>query len=49
MTDDELCRFLDLGYHIIDTSDIPESTNDQLFEAAVDLHQKTVGAVEPLR
>ncbi|MCY4128293.1 MAG: phytanoyl-CoA dioxygenase family protein [Gammaproteobacteria bacterium] len=48
MTDLDLCRFLDLGYHIIDSSDIPESTHEKLFEAAVDIHQRRSELSNPL-
>lgn len=48
MTDLELCQFLDLGYHIIDSSDIPESTHDRLFDAAIDVHQRRSQLSNPL-
>ena len=48
MTDVELCRFLDLGYHVIDSGDIPESTHDRLFEAARDIHQRRSELSNPL-
>ena len=48
MTDLELCQFLDLGYHIVDSSDIPESTHDRLFEAAVDIHQRRSELSNPI-
>ena len=48
MTDLEVCQFLDLGYHIIDSSDIPESTHDRLFEAAIDVHQRRSDLSNPL-
>ena len=48
MTDLEMCRFLDLGYHIIDSSDIPESTHERLFEAAVEIHQKKSELSNPI-
>lgn len=48
MTDLELCQFLDLGYHIIDSSDIPESTHDRLFEAAIDVHQRRSQLSNPI-
>ena len=48
MTDLQLCQFLDLGYHIIDSSDIPESTHDRLFEAAIDVHQRRSELSNPL-
>ncbi len=35
LTDEELCRFLDLGYHIVHSSDLAEETHDKLFDAAV--------------
>ena len=48
MTDLELCQFLDLGYHIIDSSDIPESTHDRLFNAAADIHQRRSELSNPI-
>ena len=48
MTDLQLCQFLDLGYHIIDASDIPESTHDRLFDAAIDVHQRRSQLSNPL-
>ena len=48
MTDLELCQFLDLGFHIIDSSDIPESTHDRLFEAAIDVHQRRSELSNPI-
>ena len=48
MSDDELCRFLDLGYHVIDSDDIPESTHDRLFEAAKDIYQRRSELSNPI-
>ena len=48
MTDVELCRFLDLGYHVIDASDIPESTHDRLFDAAKDIYLRRSELSNPL-
>ena len=48
MSDDELCRFLDLGYHVIDSDDIPKSTHDRLFEAAKDIYQRRSELSNPI-
>ncbi|MCY4095773.1 MAG: phytanoyl-CoA dioxygenase family protein [Gammaproteobacteria bacterium] len=48
MSDFELCRFLDLGYHVIEASDIPESTHDQLFNAAKDIYRRRSELSNPL-
>lgn len=48
LTDLELCQFLDLGYHVIDSSDIPESTHDRLFNAAADIHQRRSELSNPI-
>ncbi len=47
LTDLEMCQFLDLGYHIVDSSGIPETTHDRLFEAAVDIHQRRAELSNP--
>ena len=48
LIDLEMCQFLDLGYHIIDSSGIPETTHDRLFEAAVDIHQRRAELSNPV-
>ena len=48
MNDLELCQFLDLGYHVIDSSTIPMSTHDRLFEAAGTLHRRQAELSDPL-
>ena len=48
LTDLEMCQFLDLGYHIIDSSDISETTHDRLFEAAIDIHQRRAELSNPI-
>ncbi|MYD43183.1 MAG: hypothetical protein F4W90_04735 [Gammaproteobacteria bacterium] len=48
LTDAELCRFLDVGYHIVDTSAISNDTHERLFEAASTLHQQRAELSNPL-
>ena len=48
MTDLELCRFLDLGYHVINPHEIPEATHDGLFDMATELHRQRAGISDPL-
>lgn len=48
LTDADLCRFLDEGYLLLDTSSIPDATHDRLFESASRLHQLRTELSDPL-
>lgn len=47
LTDAELCRFLDVGYHIVDISGIPETTHNRLFESADALYAQRAELTDP--
>ena len=48
MTDLELCRFLDLGYHVIQPDSIPDATHDRLYEAATHSYQQRGEISDPI-